>query len=188
MSKRERIIVIAALGAAAFFLFDRFLLTPWSSRWDAVARDLVEKRKGLEGARSGLAREADYASEWEKLEAGLTADRRKDVLQALLDHINDLERRAKVTVNVNMSREDQVGDFREISLEISLRTTVEGLRNLLVEMYNSKEFLRISRLKVGANPFEKARADRLDVELKVSTIGYRPGGETKSGNNGGRKS
>ena len=91
-----------------------------------------------------------------------------------------------------MKIDDQLGrrvehdDFVEYSLELSLQTDISGLRNLLVELYNSEEYLKVARLTVGSQPFDRARKDRLDINLKVSTIEYKPAKNGKNGRNGGR--
>ncbi|MHC4606610.1 MAG: hypothetical protein ACYTAF_06700 [Planctomycetota bacterium] len=186
MSKRERLVVIVTLCAAAAFLFNQFWLKPWERTWDQVSAELAEKRDSLGEKERMLAWEADVAADWARLKNALASEKRRDAAQVLLTHLNELERKAKVTMNFHRGREDEIGDFVEHSVEISLKTDINGLRNLLVEFENSKEFIKVSRVKVNANPFDRGRKDRLDVDLKISTIQYKPGKNGKK--NGGRKS
>jgi hypothetical protein len=162
------------MTVAGLWLLDQTILTPWFEEWDRVSVEIIEKRDALESAEHLLKREVEAARDWRIIENQLTAEDRAATTDTLLVHMENLEQRAGVTMDITSDREVDRGDFSEINLEISLQTDISGLRNLLVELYNSEEFLRMSRLNVSAQPFDKKRKGRLDVGLRVSTIEYHP--------------
>ena len=186
MSERERWIVIAAVAVAGLWLGDAMFLSPWMEEWDLVNARIYQKEKELEDAEMLLERELDVARAWKGLEDPLTSEDRADTQAAFIRHMGELEKKAGVRGSTKASRETDLGDFTEISLEMTMETDIDGLRNLLVELYNSREFLKVSRLSINAHPFDRSRRDKIDISLTVSTIDYHP--KKRNGKNGGRKS
>ena len=83
----------------------------------------------------------------------------------------EVARTAEVTFDIKGVREQQQGDFKEYVFETQIKLKWEQLGELLVALHNSREFLKPARVTVGSQ-YEKE--ERLDVDLKVSTIEYAP--------------
>lgn len=188
MSKRERTILIFALVVAGLYLLDLVVVGPWLERWDEVNRGIEKKREDLDEAEVLLMHEDAVQKEWRKLKNRLEAEDRAGTTETLLVHLDEIGRRAGVKediAKISPARWDRVGDFDEIGLEMLLETDIDGLRNLLVEMHNSNEFLKISRLTVNSQLGQRGKKDKLEVDLKVSTIELAPAGKGRNGK--GRK-
>ncbi|HVR87776.1 MAG TPA: hypothetical protein VMU54_25840, partial [Planctomycetota bacterium] len=65
----------------------------------------------------------------------------------------------------------QQGDFKEYIFDTKFKLTWAQFVDLLVELNNSKEFMKVLRMNI-ASQYEKE--DRLDLELKLSTIEHSP--------------
>ena len=187
MSKRERMVMIVAMSAAGLYLLDLIFVGPFFAEWNDVSQGIEKKSKELDGVRILLKHEMRSQGEWKKLRKRLDSEKRAATTEELLVHIDEIGRKAGVSrdiMNIKPSRDKQTGDFREVSLEASLETSITGMKDLLVELYNSSEFLKISRLTVTSRLGDRKRKDRLDVDIKISTIQYAPIIRKRNGRNG----
>ncbi len=172
MNKREKTILPLAVGIAGLYLLDTLAVGPWLEKWDKVNAEIRTKRTELADAQRLLMREAEIRERWDKLKGQLGRDGHAKTTEDLLVHMNELERRADVALNTDSTREVPNGNFVELSLQMSLRASIEELRDLLVELYNSEELLRVRGLSVSANPGDRSR--KLEIRINISTVRYEP--------------
>ena len=173
MTKREQKWAMAILLLGAVFLGDRLLFSPWMERWEQVGSEQQRIESLLEEAKPLLEREQEVNRKWKAMEEILTGLSEVTTEETLLLHMGAIEQRAGVRAKIESSPEVHRGEFREIILKMSLETTVTGLRNVLIELYNSEEFLRVSRLAVRTHA-DSTKGPLLDVDLHISTLEYRP--------------
>jgi hypothetical protein len=87
-------------------------------------------------------------------------------------HLNEIFDKAGVVSDISGTPQPvQQGDFKEYIFDTKFKLTWAQFIDVLVELHNSREFLKPLRMNIGSQ-YEKE--DRLDVELKMSTIEYSP--------------
>jgi len=181
----------AAAAVAILYLLDRLLLSPWIEEWETLGTQIEERRRELDEARSLMEREDRVKREWTRMEARLTRPPELESDVALLGQIKDLGDRAGVSMTPESSRRiERPGGFFEVGCEVSLEADIVHLRDLLLELYNSEEFLKVHSLSVISRALDRRKSDRLGVDLKLSTIEFAPERArrgTRNGSNGGRK-
>jgi hypothetical protein len=172
MNPRTRILALAAAAAAGLFLMDKAASAFWFEPWAKVTADLAKADHEIAAARATLVQEKRYQDDWAKVLARLEKPRLPDVNTHFVSHLGDICKRVGVTPDVSGNPQpQQTGDFKEYAYETKFKLTWGQFVDLLAELHQSKEFVKV--LKVGvASQYE--REDRLDVELKLSTIEHSP--------------
>lgn len=172
MNRRTKVLFAAVLLAGLGFVLDKLLLSPWLEKWGRLSADIQKTEESIARARNTLAREKAVRDGWGKVRALVAKERMPDVQNHFTAHLGDLGEKAGVNFDIQTTpRFQQQGDFKEYVYDTKLKLTWEQLVRLLVELHNSKEFLKPIRLSV-ASQYE--REDRLDLDLRVSTIEYAP--------------
>jgi hypothetical protein len=90
-----------------------------------------------------------------------------------MEHVGEMCDRAGGTYDIQAVQPQQVkdSDFREYPVEMKFKLTWGQLVDLLAELHNSKEFLKPLRININS---QYEREDRLDLDLKLSTIEHSP--------------
>ncbi len=171
MERRTKILAGIVVGVAALLLADKVLLVPYLVKWRDVSARIDKVDLDVQRARAIVAREKDVREGWAKVRGLLDKPRVPDVQTHFVTHLGEVTRAAGVTFDIKGVREQQQGDFKEYVFETQLKLKWEQLGELLVALHNSREFLKPARVTVGSQ-YEKE--ERLDVDLKVSTIEYAP--------------
>lgn len=170
--RRTKSLAIAAGAVLLFFLADKGYAAFWSEPWAKAKADIAAADAELARAKGVLAREAQVQEEWRKLR-GLLAKRPESVGTHLVSHLDGIFDRSGVKADISSGNSQQLpgADFREYIFETRFKLPWGSFVDLLVELHNSREFLKPLRLNVSS---QYEREDRLDVDLKVSTIEYAP--------------
>jgi hypothetical protein len=178
MDKRKRILVIATIALAAAFLLDKAVSALVFDPLSRINADLVKTDIEIRKANSTLNNQENVTRNWNKVRDRLDLPRTPDVHTHFMTHLGDLFEKAGVVFDVSGTPQaQQQGDFKEYIFDTKFKLTWPQFVDLLVELHNSKEFVKPLRMNVGSQ-YEKE--DRLDVELKLSTIEYSPA-TTKAG-------
>ena len=173
MKERRTKILAAAAGAVLlWFVAEKAWTALWSEPWARVKADIAAADAELARAKGVLAREEQVREEWKKLR-GLLAKRPENVGTHLVGQLDGMFDRSGVKADISSGSSTQLpgADFREYVFETRFKLPWESFVDLLAELHNSREFLKLLRLKVSS---QYEREDRLDVDLKVSTIEYAP--------------
>ncbi len=172
MDKRTRLLAIVAGAALGLFLLDKAISALVTEPWSRINQELVKTEGEIRKANSTLNTEESVRREWTKVRNRLDEPRDPDVHTSFLTHLQDLFEKAQVDVSVSENPQpQQQGDFKEYIFDTKFKLTWAQYVDLLVELNNSKDFLKILRMNV-ASQYEKV--DQLDLELRVSTIEYSP--------------
>lgn len=171
MDRRTRMLLYIVLGGLGLILLDRVIISPWWNQWNQLGTDLERVERDLRSARATVAREKAVRDDWERIQKRLQTPREPDVQTHFVSHLGNMWERAGVGFDVHTGPQQQQGDFREYVYETKFKLKWEELVRLLVELDNSREFLRPIRIGVHSR---YDREDRLDVDLRVSTIEYSP--------------
>lgn len=172
MNRRTRILATAAAAVAALFLMDKAATAFWFDPWAKVKADLGKADVEIARAKATLAREGVLKKEWSDFKTRLDRPRTPDLNTHFVRHLGEICQRVGVTFEIAGSPQpQQAGDFREYSYDMKLKLTWPQFVDLLGELHQSREFLKIQRTSIQS---QYEREDRLDVDLKLSTIEYAP--------------
>ena len=171
MNDRTRILAVVAGAALLWFVGEAAWGAVWSTPKAKLDADLAQADQELARAKGVLGREAQVQEEWRKIR-GLLAKRPPNVGTHFVGHLDGVFDRVGITADIaSPSSPVQQGDFREYVFETRFKLPWGSFVDLLVELHNSREFLKPLRVNVSS---QYEREDRLDVDLKVSTIEYAP--------------
>ncbi len=172
MNRRSKILAWAVVGATALLLADKVFLSPFLEKWREISAASEKADGEIQRSRMILTREKAVREDWAKVKALLDKPRTPDVQNHLVAHLGEIAGAVDVNFDIKGTRDQPQGDFKEYIFETQFKLKWEQLGALLVALQNSREFLKPARISVNSQ-YEKE--DRLDVDLKISTIGYAPG-------------
>ena len=171
-NQRTKVLAIIALTALGLFLLDKVVSALVIDPWTKVNQDLAKTESEIRKANTTLNSEDAVQRGWIRVRNRLDEPRMPDVHTSFLTHLGDLFKKVGVAFDVSENPQpQQQGDFKEYIFDTKFKLTWAEFVDLLVELNNSNEFMKVLRLNV-VSQYEKE--DRLDLELKVSTIEYSP--------------
>lgn len=172
MDKRRRILILVTIVAAGAFLLDKAVSALVLEPLQKINQDMTKTEADIKKANTVLNTEETVKRNWTKIRDRLDEPRPPDIHTNFLAHLGDHFEKIGVAYDVNENpQHQQQGDFKEYIFDTKFKLTWPQFVELLVELHNSKEFLKVLKMSVGSQ-YEKE--DRLDVELRVSTIEYFP--------------
>lgn len=170
--RRTKILAIAAGSVLALFLFEKAWVGLWSEPWKKVNDDLRAAEVELARAKAVASREPGVQEDWKKIRGLLAKRPEGNVGTHLVNHLDSMFERVGTKADISStSTPQQQGDFREYVFETRFKLSWGSFVDLLRELNNSREFLKLLRLNVSS---QYEREEKLDVDLKVSTIDYQP--------------
>lgn len=168
---RQKLMVWGVAALAAAFFVDRFYFTPWYDEMKKLRTDLEGVGRQLAVARATVATAPAVKAEWKVLNDRLARAKESDTLNEFVIGLGKLCADAGVSnLSTKPGREQKVGErgeFIEYAVETNFQATWEPFVRLLYKIACEKEFLKVQRLVITSK-YEKE--DRLDVELRASTI------------------
>jgi hypothetical protein len=172
MDRRTRILATAAAAVAALFLMDKAATAFWFDPWDRTRTELAKADVEIARAKATLAREAALKKEWSDFKAKVERPRAPDLNTHFVRHLGEICDRLGATFEIAGNPQPlQAGDFREYAFDMKLKVSWTQFVDLLGELHQSREFLKVLRISIQS---QYEREDRLDVDLKLSTIEYSP--------------
>jgi len=172
MDRRTKLLAIGAGVVVGLFLLDKAVSALVVDPWTRINQDLVKTENEIKKANATLNNEATVRRDWTKIRERLDAPRPPDVHTNFGAHLGDLFEKAGVLFDyAENPQPQQQGDFKEYIFDTKFKLSWAQFVDLLIELHESREFLKPLRITIGSQ-YEKE--DRLDVDLKVSTIEYSP--------------
>jgi hypothetical protein len=172
MDKRTRLLAILALVAAGGFVLDKAVSALVTGPLGKLNEELTATEAQIKKANNTLNNQDTVSRNWNKIRDRLDQPRMPDVHTHFMTHLGEMFEKVGVVFDVSGTPQAvQQGDFKEYIFDTKFKLTWAQFVDLLVELHNSREFLKPLRMNVGSQ-YEKE--DRLDVELKLSTIEYSP--------------
>lgn len=168
--RRTRTLAILAATALGLLLVDRAYAAFWAEPAKKLDEELERARLELVKARTIVAREDVVQAEWRRLRERLEK-RPADVPNHFVSHLGTIAARVGGRLDITPAPPAQQGDFREYPFEMRFKLTWGQFIELLAELHDSREFLKPLRVHVSS---QYEREDRLDLDLKVSTIELAP--------------
>lgn len=170
--KRTKVLVLITAALACAFVLDKAVNALWLEPRKKLRQDIDKAVQEIARSNEALAKEPAVRRDWAKVQNRLMEPRSPDVHTSFLAHLGDIFEKVGVPFDVSESQPQQQGDFKEYIYDTKFKLTWPQFVSLLVELHNSKEFLKPLRVTIGSQ-YEKE--DRLDLDLKVSTIEHSPG-------------
>jgi hypothetical protein len=171
--RRTKVLALVTAVAAVAFVADRAFTYLWWEPWTKVSQEIQKTDLEISKANTTLSREAIVRKDWTRVKTRLDEPRVPDIHTSFLSHLGEIFEKTGVAFDVSENPQPaQQGDFKEYLFDTKFKLTWPQFINLLVELHNSKEFLKPVRMNIGSQ-YEKE--DSLDLELRVSTIEYSPG-------------
>jgi hypothetical protein len=172
MDKRTRILAIVTVVAAVCFVADKAVTALVLDPLARINQDLVKTEADIKKANTTLNSQDTVTKNWNRVRDRLDVPRIPDAHTHFLTHLGEVFEKVGVPFDVSENPQPvQQGDFKEYIFDTKFKLTWHQFVDLLVELHNSREFLKPIRMNV-ASQYEKE--DRLDVDLKISTIEYSP--------------
>jgi hypothetical protein len=172
MDKRTRILAILAAIVAGAFVLDKAVMALVVSPLQKINEELSATEGQIRKANTALNTQETVTRNWNKIQDRLDRPRMPDVHTNFMTHLTEIFDKAGVVFDVSGTPQAvQQGDFKEYIFDTKFKLTWAQFVDLLVELHNSKEFLKPLKMTV-ASQYEKE--DRLDVDLRLSTIEYSP--------------
>ena len=169
--QRTRILLLAAAVLVGAFLLEKTVDAFWFQPRAKLKDEIQKANQDLDRARAVMRREKDVGSSWKLVEDRLSK-RPADVPNHFVSHLGAICSRVGVGLDLSSAPQSvQQGDFREYVFETRFKLTWGQFVDLLAELHNSREFLKPLRISIGS---QYEREERLDLDLKVSTIEYAP--------------
>lgn len=172
MEKRTRILAFVTIMAASLFLLDKAVTALVLDPLAKINQDLAKADAEIKRANTTLNSQEVVSKNWNRVRDRLDLPRVPDAHTHFLTHLGEMFEKVGVPFDVSENPQPvQQGDFKEYIFDTKFKLTNAQFVDLLVELHNSREFLKPLRMNV-ASQYEKE--DRLDVDLKISTIEYSP--------------
>ena len=172
MDKRRRILLLVTIVAAGAFLLDKAVSALVLEPLQKINQEMTKTESDIKKANTVLNTEEAVKRTWTKIRDRLDEPRPPDIHTNFIAHLGDHFEKIGVAYDVNENPQpQQQGDFKEYIFDTKFKLTWPQFIELLVELHNSKEFLKVLKMNVGSQ-YEKE--DRLDLELRLSTIEYSP--------------
>jgi hypothetical protein len=170
--RRTKLLVIVAAAALGIFLLDKLVSALVVDPWAKINQDLVKTENEIRKANATLNNEATVRRDWTKIRDHLDEPRIPDVHTNFGAHLSDIFEKAGVAFDYSENPQpQQQGDFKEYIFDTKFKLTWAQFVDLLVELHNSKEFLKPLRMNVQS---QYENEDLLVVDLRLSTIEYAP--------------
>ena len=172
MDKRTRVLVILAALVAGAFVLDKAVMALVVTPLQKINEDLTATEGQIRKANTALNSQETVTRNWNKIRDRLDQPHLPDVHTNFMTHLTEIFDKVGVVFDVSGTPQAvQQGDFKEYIFDTKFKLTWAQFVDLLVELHNSKEFLKPLKLTVSSQ-YEKE--DRLDVDLRLSTIEYAP--------------
>jgi hypothetical protein len=172
MDKRTKLLAIATAVLASLWVLDQTVTALVLDPLKKLNEDLVKADAEIRKANTTLNSQETVNKNWNKIRDRLDLPRVPDAHTHFLTHLGEVFEKVGVAFDVSENPQPvQLGDFKEYIFDTKFKLTWAQFVDLLVELHNSREFLKPIRMTV-ASQYEKE--DRLDVDLKISTIEYSP--------------
>ncbi len=172
MDKRTRVLVILTAIVAGAFVLDKAVMALVVTPLQKINEDLTATEGQIRKANTALNSQETVTRNWNKIRDRLDQPHLPDVHTNFMTHLTEIFDKVGVVFDVSGTPQAvQQGDFKEYIFDTKFKLTWAQFVDLLVELHNSKEFLKPLKLTVSSQ-YEKE--DRLDVDLRLSTIEYAP--------------
>ena len=170
-NRRTRILILVTSVMAGAFILDAMAVSLWWTPWKKAGEENAAADLELRRANTILAREETQRRDWARIKTLLDKPRSPDVNTHFVTYLGEVCDKVGVNFDIQEGQPQQAGDFREYVYNTKFKLTWVQFVDLLEELHNSREFMKLLRVSINSQ-YEKE--DRLDVDLRISTIEHAP--------------
>ena len=172
LSSRERLIVIVTGVAAAVFVGDYYVLTPYLKAREQVAKERTDSVERLNHAQKLFTKQRRMEKEWKQMvSGGVTSDAAEAERQLLV--VRDWAQEAGMTnLSTTPRREPRNDRTQIVRLDAAAYGNLASVAKLLWRIETSPAPLKVDDLDLRART---DGTDDLAISFKVSTIWFKPG-------------
>jgi len=171
MNRRTRVLIILAGVALGGFVLDGLVKSLWWDPWKKAGEDIKEADLQFARLQTALRKEDKVTKDWEKVKKLLDKPRTPDIENHFKEALGAICDKVSVENNMVSSTVGRQGDFKEYVVDTKLKLTWAQYVAVFSELYGSKELLKPIRITLNS---QYDKEDRIDVDLKLSTIEYDP--------------
>lgn len=171
LSRRERLIAIAAIGALLLLVFDHYVLTPVMDSYEQLQLDATSLAGQTEDAMRLFQRSKRTSRLWGAMNEKGLKDEPGQAEGEVLHALRDWAAQAGVTLSsVKPERIEGGGELRQIDFRAAGTGTMRAVSRLLWLMQSAELPLRIQDLQLGSRTEGR---DDLSLQVHFSTL-YAP--------------
>lgn len=154
LSKRERVILSAAVGVVIFAAGFNFLIAPILSKNDSLNKEITLTRAKLRKYRWLLSQKDYIQGKYSKFSsAAKLSVEEEDALTSALSELENLAKNANIRIIDLRPQATKSSDlYREIFIDLRAEGTMEGYLNFIYNLENSLSLLRIKKFQLSARP------------------------------------
>jgi hypothetical protein len=171
MDRRTRVLAVLVAVVAGAFVLDRAFGALWLRPWNELGEKLRAAEKDRAAAAEVLRRQKTADRAYKDFRAALETGREPDVPTHFVSRMGQICGKVGVQADFSASTGAQQGDFREYVYDYKFKLAWAQVVGLLAELQNSKDPVKLIRVNLTS---QYEREDRLDLDLKVSTLEYAP--------------
>ena len=168
LSKREQLIVIAAVAVISLLVLDRYILTPFLDSWELVRTEKQRLVQELDAASSLFDRRRRLQKRWTEMRDSRLqtnpAVAESQVLRALYDWSQQNGLRLSSLTPEHGKEETEL---RQIQFQLSGNGPMRSVAGFLWDVETSSVPLKVTELQLSS---AREGADRVTVQLRVSTL------------------
>jgi len=182
MDRRQKVLAAIVALLLAGFILDQFAFGPWLAAMASVQKEIEQVRSDRISAQEKARREPEVAAEWTALRERLKAVKGEEAANRLAGFVDQLIKKHDLKKS-SLSPDPNpklVGNnaFREYALSATFQCAWEGFVRLLVDLYNTEDFVKLQRINVTSH-YLLEKESYLDVTLRLSTVAPVTGGGGK---------
>lgn len=169
MSKRQRLLLIAAAVGLALLVLDRVLFTPLGRAWQAQRTEIASLRQSIDNGRSVIARADQTRQRWAEMQTGALP---KDPAQAEQDLITAFDRWGRASgIELGSIRpqwkKGATARYSLLECRVDATGSLPALSRFLYELERSPLALRVDTLELASRD---DNGQRLSLSLTVSGL------------------
>jgi len=168
-SKRERLIITAALVVVSLLVFDRYVLTPLLQGYSAAKTEKDELLAAIESDKNLLTLRRRVDPKWRRMLGGLKYDPAEAETQ-MLHALGEWSEEAGL--NISLLRPERLADkdktdLREITFFVAGNGSMESVSRFLWRLETGDVPARLKTVQLRSR---KEKIDDLSLQLRVSTL------------------
>lgn len=172
LSRRERLIVIAAVVVLSVLVVDRYVLTPFQDRWQEVSARKEKLSQDLANASSLFDREKRLQRKWQEMRsASLKKDPAAAESQVLHAMREWSQENGLVLSSLKPEHSRQQGDLQEIGFRLTGTGSMQAAVGFLWELETSNVPLQVKEMQLST---AREGGRQMSLQLRISTIYVAP--------------
>lgn len=168
LSKREKLVALAALGAVFILLFDYYAVSPALSAFEEARSERAELEAEMAEAEALFSRQRVQANRWNRMvESGMRRSP-EEAESAMFRAVRDWSRESGLSLSsLNPGRSNEVGDMVELNFQVTGSGGMRSVARFLWLVENAELPVKVEQLQVTAR---RDGVDDLSLQVSLSSV------------------